>query len=117
MSASLLRGLFLAALALSLALRLWLSRRQEAHVLARRDEVPPPFQAAIPLPAHQKAADYTIAKGRFGLLTMAFGSAVLLGWTLLGGLDALNVAVRDAVLPRFGPMAYQLALLGAFALV
>ena len=28
---------------------------------------------------------------------MAFGAAVLLGWTLLGGLDALNAALRDAV--------------------
>ena len=48
---------------------------------------------------------------------MAFGAAVLLGWTLLGGLDALNGAVRDAVQPRFGDMAYQLALLAAFALI
>ena len=33
---------------------------------------------------------------------MAFGAAVLLGWTLLGGLDALNAALRDAVAPRCG---------------
>ena len=45
----------------------------------------------------------------------AFGAAVLLGWTLLGGLDALNGCLRDAVLPRWGDSAYQLALLGAFA--
>ena len=43
--------------------------------------------------------------------SMAFGAAVLLGWTLLGGLDALNAALRDAPLPRCGGMAYQLALL------
>ena len=42
---------------------------------------------------------------------------MLLGWTLLGGLDALNVLLRDAVLPRVGDMAYQLALLAAFALI
>jgi STE24 endopeptidase len=54
---------------------------------------------------------------RFGLLTLAIGSAVLLGWTLLGGLDALNTAVRDAIQPRWGDMAYQLALLTAFALI
>jgi len=48
---------------------------------------------------------------------MAFAAAVLLGWTLLGGLDALNGVVREAVQTRFGGMAYQLALLAAFALV
>ena len=42
-----------------------------------------------------------------------FGTAatvVIIGWTLLGGLDGLNVALRDAVQPRWGDMAYQLAL-------
>ena len=71
----------------------------------------------IPLAAHQKAADYTLAKGRFGLLSTAFGAAVLLAWTLLGGLDALNGVVRDAIQPRLGDMGYQLALLAAFALI
>jgi STE24 endopeptidase len=108
---------FAGALAASLAVKLWLATRQMRHVAAHRDTVPPPFQSTVPLAAHHRAADYTLAKGRFGLLSMAFGSAVLLGWTLLGGLDALNAVVRDAVHPRFGPMAYQLSLLGAFMLV
>jgi hypothetical protein len=47
---------------------------------------------------------------------MAFGAAVLLGWTLLGGLDALNATLRDALLPA-GAMAYQLALLAPFTLI
>ena len=54
---------------------------------------------------------------RFGLVTLAFGTAVLLGWTMLGGLDTLNATVRDAVLPRWGGMAYQLALLSTFVLI
>jgi STE24 endopeptidase len=108
---------FAAALVASLGVKLWLATRQMRHVAAHRDAVPAPFDGTVPLSAHQRAADYTLAKGRFGLLSMAFGTAVLLGWTLLGGLDALNVAVRDMVQPRFGPMAYQLALLAAFALV
>ncbi len=87
------------------------------HVAPHRDAVPAAFAATVSLQAHQRAADYTLAKGRFGLLATAFGAAVLLGWTLLGGLDALNAAVRDAVQPRFGDMAYQLALLAAFALI
>jgi len=40
--------------------------------------VPAPFAARIPLAAHQKAADYTIARTRFGMLHMAFSAAVLM---------------------------------------
>jgi STE24 endopeptidase len=117
MAASLLTLLFALALVASLAVKFWLATRQMRHVAAHRDAVPPAFAGTIALSAHQRAADYTLAKGRFGLLTMAFGAAVLHGWTLLGGLDALNVLVREAVQPRLGDMAYQLALFAAFALI
>ena len=108
---------FAAALLLSLAVKLWLATRQMRHVAMHRAQVPPAFAGTVTLQAHQKAADYTLAKGRFGLLATAFGSAVLLGWTLLGGLDALNAELRDAVLPRWGALPYQLALLVAFTLI
>jgi STE24 endopeptidase len=87
------------------------------HVAAHRDRVPAVFADTVSLEAHRRAADYTLAKGRLGLLSTAFGTAVLLGWTLLGGLDALNTLLLDTVHPRFGNMAYQLALLAAFALI
>ena len=87
------------------------------HVGAHRDAVPAAFASTITLAAHQRAADYTLAKGRFGLLRMAFAAAVLLAWTLLGGIDLLNQALLAGVQPRFGNMAYQLALLGCFGLV
>ncbi|HUG24855.1 M48 family metallopeptidase [Piscinibacter sp.] len=109
--------LFVAAVLASLLVKFWLATRQMRHVAAHRHAVPAPFAQTITLAAHQKAADYTLAKARFGLLSMAFGGAVLIGWTLLGGLDALNVVVRDAVQPRFGDMAYQLALLVGFAVI
>jgi STE24 endopeptidase len=117
MQASTLTLVFAAALLASLGLKFWLATRQMRHVAAHRNAVPPAFAATITLAAHQRAADYTLAKGRFGLLTMAFGAAVLLGWTLLGGIDTLNAALRDAVQPRWGDMAYQLALLICFALI
>lgn len=117
MQSTALTLLFAAALLASLMVKFWLSTRQMRHVAAHRNAVPAAFAQTITLAAHQKAADYTLAKGRFGLLSTAFGAAVLLGWTLLGGLDALNVAVRDAIEPRFGGMAYQLALLTAFAFI
>ena len=105
---------FAAALLAGLALKFWLATRQVRHVARHRDAVPAAFAARIPLAAHQKAADYTIARTRFGLLQLAFGTAVLLGWTLLGGLDALNRLLLDAL---GGGMRQQLALLAAFALI
>jgi len=109
--------IFAVALLASLAAKFWLATRQMRHVAAHRDQVPAAFAASVTLDAHRRGADYTLAKGRFGLLATAFGTLVLLGWTLLGGLDALNQALLDTVQPRLGNMAYQLALLVAFALI
>lgn len=112
-----LTALFAVALILSLLIKFWLATRQMRFVVAHRHQVPKAFANTVALEAHQKAADYTVAKGRYGLLSIAFGAAVLLGWTLLGGLNALNMGVRDAIQPAFGTMAYQLALLTAFSLI
>lgn len=109
--------LFVAALVASLATKFWLATRQMRHVAAHRDAVPPAFAASITPQAHRKAADYTLVRSRFEMLSSAFGAALLVGWTLLGGLDALNLALRDAVLPAWGAMAYQLALVAAFVLI
>jgi STE24 endopeptidase len=108
---------FAAALLLSLTLKLWLSTRQVRHVAQNRSQVPAAFVGTVSLEAHQRAADYTLAKGRFGLWTTALGGAVLLGWTLLGGLNLLNVTLRDSLLPLAGPLVYQLALLAAVTAV
>ena len=117
MQASTVSLLFAGLLLASMAARYWLAMRQMRHVAAHRAHVPAAFAGTVALAAHQKAADYTLAKGRLGLVHMAFGGAMLLGWTLLGGLDALNVLVRDAVQPRWGSLAYQLVLLAAFTLI
>ena len=97
---------FSAALCVSLLVRFWLATRQIRHVALNRQTVPPAFSAEISLSAHQKAADYTITKTRFGLLELALGSAVLLAWTLLGGLNALNQGLLEWL---GGGMARQLA--------
>ncbi len=112
-----LTTLFVAALVVSLLIKFWLATRQMRFVIRHRDAVPAAFAGTVPLQAHQRAADYTVAKGLYGLLSTAVAAAVLLGWTLLGGLDALNQIVRDAVQPAMGNMAYQLALLLAFSLI
>ncbi len=108
---------FTGALVLMLGTRLWLISRQIRHVVQHRDRVPAAFADIVGLAAHQKAADYTVARQRFELLTTAWGAVMLLGWTLLGGLDALNVAVRDLVLPHGGALAYQIVLVLAVSVI
>ena len=105
---------FASALVCGLAIKFWLASRQMRHVARNRNAVPPAFTAAVSLAAHQKAADYTIAKARFGLLELALGTAVLLGWTLLGGFDYLNRTLTSWL---GSGMTQQLALLTAFALI
>ncbi len=117
MQPSTVSGVFALAVLIWLAVRLWLLTRQIRHVAQHRNQVPPAFAATVTLPMHQRAADYTVAKARLSLLALAFSTAVLLGWTLLGGLDLLNSTLRDALQPRYGDMAYQLALLAAFTLI
>ncbi|VTU26915.1 hypothetical protein SRS16CHR_03956 [Variovorax sp. SRS16] len=115
LSASLVLTLaFAFALTAGLAVKFWLATRQVRHVARHRDAVPAAFAQAITLAAHQKAADYTVAKTRFGLLEMAWSATVLLGWTLLGGLDMLNKLLLAWL---GGGMLQQLVLLAAFALI
>ncbi len=77
----LLTLVFAAALLAGLALRLWLASRQIRHVAQHRSTVPAAFAGRIPLAAHQKAADYTIAKARFSLLEMALSRASPAGYS------------------------------------
>lgn len=108
---------FAAALVVGLLVRFYLATRQIRHVAQNRSAVPAAFAATISLESHQKAASYTITKARFGLLEMAFGAALLLGWTLLGGIDALNQAINATSLASYGSLVPQLALLAGFALI
>lgn len=109
--------LFSAALMLGLLTKFYLASRQIRHVARHRDQVPAAFAGTISLASHQKAADYTITKARFGLLELAFGAAVLVGWTLLGGIDALNQALGHSGLTAYGSLVPQLALLASFGLI
>ena len=85
---------FLAALALSTALRIWLDLRHLRHVVAHRDRVPADFFGRIDLVDHRKAADYTAAKVRLGLIEIAVDTVVLLALTLGGGLALIDQGLR-----------------------
>lgn len=104
-------GLFVVAFVAVLLLRLWLCSRQIRHVARHRGEVPARFASTVSLAAHQRAADYTVARQRFELISIGWQGAVLIGWTLLGGLNALNSLLLEQVQPRWGELAYGVALL------
>ncbi len=105
---------FAVALTIGLVTKFWLASRQIRYVAMHRDAVPAAFKDTMTLAAHRKAADYTVAKARFGLAETAWSAAMLLGWTLLGGLDVLNKTLLDLL--GVG-LLQQLALLAAFAAI
>jgi STE24 endopeptidase len=100
--------IFIAALLLSVGMRHWLAMRQIRHVALHRASVPNEFAQRISLADHQKAADYTIAKLKLGLLENGFSAFVLIGFTLLGGLEFLNQALLNLM---GAGIAQQIALL------
>ena len=87
-----------AALLASSTLQVWLSLRNMGYVKNRRNQVPEAFRDTVPLEDHQKAADYTLAKGSFGLVELLYGALLILFWTVGGGLDYLDELWRVAEL-------------------
>ena len=114
MSSFAFSALFVGFLVITLLVRFWLGSRHIRHILAHRGAVPAEFAEKVPLYAHQKAADYTVARTKFGLLTLLVNAAVLIGFTLLGGLQWLSVTLFQLTGPG---MIHQLALLAAFAFI
>lgn len=87
--------LFVVFLLGMVVVRLWLANRQIRHVLSHRAEVPAEFATRIALASHQKAADYTTARVRLGMAELVFDAAVLVGLTLLGGLQFIDLWVSS----------------------
>lgn len=102
---------FVVLLLSALLLRIWLYTRQIRHVARHRHQVPRDFSSHVSAEQHAKAAAYTIAKTRLAMLEAIYGTALVVGWTLLGGLDLLN----RVLLALLGEgWVQQVALLGAF---
>ncbi|MET1026580.1 MAG: M48 family metallopeptidase [Dongiaceae bacterium] len=102
--------LFIAALGAMVCTKLWLASRQIRFIRAHRDQVPAQFSGTIALSAHQRAADYTIERTRFTVIDIVVSAMVLIGFTLLGGLQALDLAITDRI---GGGYAGQIALVAS----
>ena len=105
---------FLIAFIASFGLRHWLSQRQIRYVAQHRDQVPAEFTEKVTLAEHQKAADYTIAKLRLGILENGVSAIILIGFTLLGGLEVLNIALLQLLGEG---ITQQIALLASIAII
>jgi len=106
--------LFLAMLLISTLMRLYLSQRQISHVAQNRSKVPDSFADKITLQEHQKAADYTTAKVKFGRLPLFYEVTLLLAWTLGGGLDWLD---KNIMTLGLSPILTGIAVILTFALI
>ncbi len=106
--------LFLAMLIISTLMRLYLSQRQINYVAKHRAKVPDSFADKISLEDHQKAADYTSAKVRFGRLPLFYEIALLLIWTLGGGLQWLEQIILSMEL---SPIFTGIAVILFFTLI
>lgn len=82
--------IFLTFLLIWAGTSLWLSKRQERHVAAHSDTVPPRFARRVSTEEHRKAADYSLARVRFGRVELLLSLLLLLAWTLGGALDAID---------------------------
>jgi STE24 endopeptidase len=102
--------LFIAFLLSDIVLRLWLASRQIRHVQQHREIVPAEFADRIRLHSHQRAADYTVAKMQIAMVERVTEAAVLVGFTLLGGLQFLDLQLGYLI---DNEMLRQLALIGA----
>ena len=112
MDASLfLTGVFALGLLAHVGLRLWLNVRQVRQVVRHRHQVPVDYAATVSLADHQRAADYTLAKARVAQWDLLWEATLLLGWTLMGGLQALNAWLLGWMAPGLGE---QLALVVVF---
>ena len=110
MTAPTFTTIFLAAVALTLALELWLAFRHVAHVRRHRDAVPPGFASRIGLDAHRKAADYTIAHTRVAIVSSIAGTALLVLLTRGRGVAFLTGATGLVDVP---PLVQDLLLIVA----
>jgi STE24 endopeptidase len=92
--------LFLFSLAVWVSLSIWLSVRHQRHIALHRHKVPPAFADKVSIGEHRKAADYSIARTRFGRIELLAGALILLLMTLGGLIDRIDAVWRAAQWPE-----------------
>jgi len=107
-------SLFVLFLMLMVGLRFWLAARQIRHVARNAEAVPAQFAERVSLTAHRKAAAYTIARQRLGMLEGAAGVGLLVALTLLGGVQEIAATVTAGL---GSGLAAQVTIVACVALI
>jgi STE24 endopeptidase len=105
---------FVLALGVYFTLKLWLNMRQINFIMAHQSAVPAPFDTRIDLDAHRKSARYAFVKLRMARLALYISTAILLIWTLGGGIAGLIQLVQHGF---SHPLHFGVALLVIFSLL
>ncbi|MDQ6951426.1 MAG: M48 family metallopeptidase [Mariprofundales bacterium] len=103
------------AIITNLSVEGWLDQRHAHHIQSHRAEVPPRFADTILLEAHQKAADYTLAKLHLGHWSGAFGLLLFGIWTIGGGLAWLDNLLHHTF--ALTGLSFSIVLLLSFTLI
>lgn len=111
---NLVSQIFLAVLLVKTLVESYLDNRNKIHILKNKSEVPAQFKEKISLEEHQKAADYTVTKITTGRRFNVLDLAILLGWTLLGGIEWLATLSQSFAK---GPIVTGLIFFGLFTLI
>jgi STE24 endopeptidase len=106
--------IFIIFLVLKNIVELWLEQKNKNHIIKNRDAVPEKFTEAITLEEHQKAADYSVAKIKAGAIFHWVDLAILLFWTLGGGLNFIQKFVSSFEL---SPIMEGVVFIAAFGLI
>lgn len=116
--ALLFKEVFLVTLLGVTLFRLWLALRQIRTVRLHRDQVPTAFASQIDLAAHQKSADYTIAKTRLGMMGLMVEVVLLLIITEAGYFEWADQWVRQlGVMTWLQPLLLAALIMGLGAVL
>jgi STE24 endopeptidase len=95
---SLIGVLICVAIASSAALGVYLRKRQTDNVAANRDAVPRDFAREVTLEEHRRAADYTLARTRFGMGETLYDAILSILW-LAAFMGPLYALISQAIAP------------------
>ena len=104
------------AILLSSGLGVYLRMRQIENVARHRETVPADFAEEVTLDDHRRAADYTIARTRFGIVETIFDAVLSVAWLAfwLAPLYALVAGVTEPGLTRSVVFVIAFTLIGHF---
>jgi STE24 endopeptidase len=112
-----LRNTFIAVLALTTGIHLWLLKRHINFVSLNKNKVPDAFRKNISLKDHQKAAHYAIEKSELGFKDTIVQASILLLLTVGGLISLISQLFNQVTSPLLKDVAIILSVLFITSLI